>query len=74
MHNVLAIAWNAVMSVASKVEDSILWMMTMLVIVPQPAMPSNPVTNLLHALLKALKSLIIKQVNMPSSKLKASKP
>ena len=73
MHNALAIAQNAV-SVAKNVEDKVLHVMIAPAIAPQPAMPSNPVANLLHILLKLLKSLVIKQVCMLSSKLKATKP
>ena len=74
VHNVLAIAWNAIILVAKKVDDNVLHMMTAPVIVPQPAILQNPAANLLCALVKAPNALIIKQVCMALCKLKATKP
>ena len=45
----------------------------MLVIALQPVTLSNPAANLPQGLLKVLYTLVIKQVHMPSSKLKGIK-
>ena len=44
------------------------------VIALQPAVPSNPMASLLCTTLKVLNTLVIKQVHIPSRKLKATKP
>ena len=43
-------------------------------VVLQPAILSNPIANLPHALLKAANALVIKQVCMLSDKPKTAKP
>ena len=73
VHNVLAVTCNAIVSIASKVGDDVLQIMTILVIAPQPAKLSNPAANPPCTLLKVPNILVIKQVHMPSSKLKATK-
>ena len=73
VHNVVALTQNAIMSVASKVKDNVLLVMTTLVIVLQNTMPSNPVANPPHALLKAPNALVIRQVCIASGKLEATK-
>ena len=45
VHNAQGIAQNAIVSVAKKVEDNTLCMMTALVIVPQKAVQQHPVAN-----------------------------
>ena len=55
----LAIAENTVLSVAKKVEDNVLHIMTAPVIVLQSAAPQNLVANMLHALFKAPNALVI---------------
>ena len=73
MHNILSVTQNAIVFVASKVKDKVLQVMIVLIIVLQSTAPSNPVASLPCALLKALNSLVINQVCMPSGKLKAAK-
>ena len=73
MHNVVAIPLNAVISVAKKVEDNVLCIMTALAIVLQPTTLQNPVASPLRSMLKAPNTLVIKQVRMPTGKLKAAK-
>ena len=58
---------------AQKFNDNILQVMIMRVIVQQPATPSNPAANPLHALLKAPNTLIIKHVHFLSGKFKATR-
>ena len=70
MHNVPAIAWNAVVSIAQKVEDNILWVLTPPVIILPPITLSNPAASPLHILLKAPYALIIKQLRLLAGKLK----
>ena len=74
MHNVLDAAPNTVVSFASKAEDNNLHIMIALVFVLYPTTLPNPVANPLHDLLRALKDVVIKQVQMLSGKLKAAKP
>ena len=74
VHNAPAIAWNAIVSVAKKVEDTNLHVMTAPIIMPKPVVPQDPAANLPHALLKASNTLVIKWVCMLIGKLKASKP
>ena len=73
-HNVPAGAWNTIVSLAKKVGDNILHMMTIMVIVPQTTTLKNPAANPLHALLGVPNALVIKWVYMHIGKLKASKP
>ena len=60
VHNAPAIAQNAIISVAKKVEDNVLHMMTAPVIAPQPAIPQDIAANLPCALLKTPNALVIK--------------
>ena len=60
VHNVLAAAWNTIVSVAKKVKDNVLHMMTAPVIVLQSAVPQNPVANPPHTLLRSPNALVIK--------------
>ena len=65
VYNAPAIAWNAATtfwatSVAKKVVDNVLRMMTALLIVPQPAIPQDPVANPPSTLLKVYNALVIK--------------
>ena len=60
VHNSLVVARNAIVSVAKKVKDNVLHMMTLPIIAPQPAALQNPVANPLHTLLKAPNAFIIK--------------
>ena len=53
-------AQDTIVSIAKKVEDNVLHMMTTLVIAPRSAILQNPAANLLHALLRAPNALIIK--------------
>ena len=69
-----AIVWNVKVSVAKKVEDKILHMMTEPVIALQPAVPQDPAAKPPCTLLKATNALFIKQVHMLVGKLKAAKP
>ena len=70
----LAVAHNAIVSVASKVEDNILQVIITLFIALKPIAPSNPMANLPCALQKRPNALVIKQLCIPSSELKAAKP
>ena len=74
VQNTPSIAQNTVVSVAKKVEDNVLHMMTAPVVALQPTVPQAPMVNPLCALLKAPNALVIKQVFMPKGKLKATKP
>ena len=60
VHNAPTAAHNAVVSVAKKVEDNVLRVMTMPVVLPPSAMPKNPEANPLGILPKAPNALIIK--------------
>ena len=60
VHNALAIAQSAFISVAKKVEDNILCMMTAPVATPQPTKLQNPMANPPCTLLKAPDTLVIK--------------
>ena len=73
VHNVPAIAQNAIVSMTKKVEDNVLHIKIVPMIELQPATPQNPVTKLLHTLLKVPNTLAIKKVRMPLHKLKAAK-
>ena len=60
VHNAPTAARNAVISVAKKVEDNILRVMTALVITPPSAVPSTPEANPPGVLPKAPNALVIK--------------
>ena len=60
VHNVLMAAWNTIVSLAKKVKDNVLCMMTALVIAPESATPQTPVVNPPYALLRVPIALIIK--------------
>ena len=60
VHSVLTAAWNAVVFLAKKVKDSILHVMTMLVILLPSAAPKTPAANLPSTLLRAPYALVIK--------------
>ena len=60
VHNVPTAARNAVVSMAKKVEDNVLHVMTALVITPPSAMPKTPEANPLGVLPKAPNALVIK--------------
>ena len=59
VHNVPAVAQNTIMSVAKKVKDNVLCMMTALVIAQHLATLQNPVVNPQFALLKVPNTLVI---------------
>ena len=54
-----AVTYNAIVSIAPKVEDNILHIMAGPVFIPQPTTLSNPAAKLPHALLKAPNALVI---------------
>ena len=60
VHNVPTAARNAIVSIAKKVEDNVLHVMTALVILLPSAAPQTPVASPPCALLRALNTLIIK--------------
>ena len=60
VQNVLTAAWNAIVFIAKKVEDNILCITTAPVIALQSTALQTPVANLLHALLRAPNTLVIK--------------
>ena len=60
VHNIQNAPWNAIVSMAKKVGDNVLRVMTMLVIMPLSATPKIPEANPPHALLKAPNALVIK--------------
>ena len=60
VHNVVTAACNAIVSIAKKVEDNILHVMTVLVITLPSAMPKAPAANLPSALLRVPNALVIK--------------
>ena len=72
--NVLTAARNAITSIAKKVEDNVLHVMTTPVITPPSAMPKNPVANPLGTLPRVPNALVIKWVRMPMGRLKVAKP
>ena len=61
-HNVLAISQNAVISMAKKVDNSILRVITAWVVTSQSTMLWDPVANPPCTLLKVPNALVIKQV------------
>ena len=60
VHNVLTAVWNAIVSIAKKVNDNLLHVMTALVIMPMSTMLKSPAANLLSTLLRAPNTLVIK--------------
>ena len=60
VHNVPTAAQNAIVSIAKKVEDNVLYVMTMLVITLPSAMPKIPEANLPGILPRAPNALVIK--------------
>ena len=60
VHNAPTAARNAVMSVAKKVEDNVLRVMTAPVITPPSATPTTPEAELPGVLPKASNALVIK--------------
>ena len=60
VHNMPTAAHNAVVSVAKKVEDNVLYVMTVPVISPPSTAPKTPVANPLGALLRVPNALVIK--------------
>ena len=60
VHNAPMAAHNAVVSMAKKVEDNLLRMMTAPVVMPPSAMPNTPEANLPGVLPKAPNALVIK--------------
>ena len=60
VRNVLTTAQNAVVSIAKKVENNVLCVMTTSVIMPPSTMLKAPETNLPSTLLRAPNALIIK--------------
>ena len=60
MHNALMAACNAIVSVAKKVEDNILHVMTAPVVTPPFATPNTPEADPPGILLKAPNALVIK--------------
>ena len=60
VHNVPMAARNAIVSIAKKVKDNVLHVMTTPVITPPSATPKAPETNPPSALLRATNALVIK--------------
>ena len=60
VHNAPMAARNAVVSVAKKVKDNVLHVMTAPVVTPPSATPKTPEANPLGILLKAPNALVIK--------------
>ena len=60
VHNAWTAAHNAAVSVAKKVEDNVLRVMTALVIMPPSAMPKTPEANPPGILPKVPNTLVIK--------------
>ena len=60
VHNVPTAARNTIVSIAKKVEDNILHVMTAPVVTPPSAAPKIPEANLLGVLPKAPNALVIK--------------
>ena len=60
VQNVLMAARNAIVSVAKKVEDNVLCVMTVPVVTPPSTAPNTPEANLLGVLPKAPNALVIK--------------
>ena len=60
VHNAPTATRNAIMSVAKKVEDNVLCVMTAPVVTPPSAVPNTPEADPLGVLLKAPNALVIK--------------
>ena len=60
VHNALMAARNALVSVAKKVEDNVLCVMTVPVVTPPSAAPTTPGADLPGVLPKAPNALVIK--------------
>ena len=60
VHNALMAACNTIVSIAKKIEDNVLCVMTAPVIMPPSAAPKTPEANPLGVLLKAPNALVIK--------------
>ena len=60
VHNAPMAARNTIVSVAKKVEDNVLHVMTTPVVMPPSAMPKAPEANLLGVLPKVPNALVIK--------------
>ena len=60
VHNALTAARNAIVSVAKKVEDNVLRVMTALVVMPPSATPTTPEADSPGILPKAPNALVIK--------------
>ena len=60
VHNVPTATRNAIVSIAKKVEDNILRIMTMPVIMPPSAAPKTPLANPPSTLLRAPNALVIR--------------
>ena len=60
VHNVLTAAHNAIVSIANKVKDNVLHVMTTPIITPPSGKPKTPVASPLGALLRAPNALVIK--------------
>ena len=73
VHNVPAAARNAIVSIAKKVKDNVLRVMTAPVIMLPSAVPKTPVSNPPDTLPKVSNALVIKQVHMPLGRLKVAK-
>ena len=73
LHNAPVVTHNAVVSISLKLEDNVLQVITMLAIVIQPAISSKPAANPPCTLLKVANALVIKQMCIPSSKIKTTK-
>ena len=73
IQNALIPAWNAMVSITSKVRDNVLHIMMVLVVVPQTAIALSPASKLPYKLVRSPKTLMIKQVCMPSRKPKGTK-
>ena len=60
VYNVLTAARNAIVSLAKKVKDNVLCVMTALVIMPPSTTPKTPAANQLSVLPRAPNALVIK--------------
>ena len=60
VHNMLRAAHNAIVSMAKKVEDNVLHVMTALVVTPPSASPNTPEADPPGVLLKAPNALVVK--------------
>ena len=60
VHNLLMAARNTIVSMAKKVKDNVLCVMTALVVTPPSTMPKTPGSNPLGVLPKAPNALVIK--------------